>query len=178
MIEVYLGNDLGNLSESDCKAIKEAMDGKSYYNFVVGWSNFAGNCQLLVKTSYPQAEPEDVKNMFLSIMAVQLARKMLMKKVYLIYEGDEHLSKDSMVLMGIFNNVEDLKKGARQLITDRLNDNFHRCECDEETCSEEDAKSNFIDHSMKELMEDYQTHEGSVLFQICEADINEIGEVS
>ena len=69
MIEVYLGNELGNLTEQDCKAIKSKMDGKSYYGFNVSWSNCAGNCQLIVKTDHPKATKDDVRKMFLGVLA-------------------------------------------------------------------------------------------------------------
>jgi hypothetical protein len=69
MIEVYLGNELGNLCEQDCKAIKSKMDGKSYYGFNVSWSNCAGNCQLIVKTDHPKATKDDVRKMFLGVLA-------------------------------------------------------------------------------------------------------------
>lgn len=66
MIEVYLGNELGNLCEQDCKSIKRVMEGATYYNFEISWSNYAGNCQLIVKTDYPEANEAEVKRMFVS----------------------------------------------------------------------------------------------------------------
>lgn len=74
MKEIYLGNELGNLTEQDCKAIKEIMDGKSYYCFEVSWSNYAGNCQLIVKTAKPNAEKEAVRTLFLHCLASEFAR--------------------------------------------------------------------------------------------------------
>jgi hypothetical protein len=41
------------------------MEGSTYYSFEVSWSNFAGNCQLIVKTDYPDADEAEVKRMFI-----------------------------------------------------------------------------------------------------------------
>lgn len=60
----YVFTELGYFDERTCKAIKEEMDGKTYMNFNVGWSNCAGNCTLIVETDYDDAEAE-IKNMFL-----------------------------------------------------------------------------------------------------------------
>lgn len=68
-MEIYLGNELGNLTAQDCTAIKEMTDGKSYYQFKVSWSNYAGNCQLIVSTDYPNAREDEVRSMFLSVLA-------------------------------------------------------------------------------------------------------------
>lgn len=38
MEELYF-DKLGNFSEKDCKNIKKMMDGSTFYNYVVGWSN-------------------------------------------------------------------------------------------------------------------------------------------
>lgn len=63
-MEIYLGNELGNLCEQDCQMVKEIMDGKTYYQFKVSWSNYAGNCQLIAETDYDCTEDE-AKGMFL-----------------------------------------------------------------------------------------------------------------
>lgn len=41
------------------------------------------------------------------------------KKVYLLYEGDEWLSTDSLVLMGIFTSKQAFKFNAEKLIRQR-----------------------------------------------------------
>ncbi|MBR1526678.1 MAG: hypothetical protein IJ640_08470 [Prevotella sp.] len=99
------------------------------------------------------------------------------KKVYLIYEGDKHLSKNSLVLMGVFDSKANLMNGANELITKRINDNWDGI-YNENTHTEEEAKFDFIWEQTKVLMEDYQTHDGKVLFYICEASLNVIEEVS
>lgn len=72
-MEVYLGDDLGNMTERDCQTVKKLMDGKSFYRFDVSWSNYAGNCQLIVKTCYKGANPLEVKKMFLSVYFTEAA---------------------------------------------------------------------------------------------------------
>lgn len=49
MKEVVL-TDLGFFTVKDCENIKKIMDGKTYMNFRVAWSNHAGNCTLIVRT--------------------------------------------------------------------------------------------------------------------------------
>ena len=73
-MEVYLGNEFGNLVQQDCVAIKEIMDGESYYRFNVSWSNYAGNCRLIVKTDYPEANEDEIRKMFLHVLACKTAR--------------------------------------------------------------------------------------------------------
>lgn len=84
-MEIYLGNELGNLSVQDCMAIKELMDGKSYYQFKVSWSNYACNCQLIVKTDYPRAEKEAVRTMFLHVLASETSQTLFAKKMLEVY---------------------------------------------------------------------------------------------
>ena len=80
MKEVFF-NDLGNLSERDCKAIRDIMDGVSYYKFEVSWSNVNGNCRLIVKTDYPKATDEEVKNMFMHVLSCKAAGLAHQKKI-------------------------------------------------------------------------------------------------
>lgn len=61
----YTFEELGYFCESDCKAIKETMDGYSYMNFNVSWSNQAGNCILSVSTDY-EDEAQNIKNFFIA----------------------------------------------------------------------------------------------------------------
>ena len=52
MKQEYVFTELGHFTESSMKKLKEKMDGKSYMNFEVAWSNYAGNCTLFVGTDY------------------------------------------------------------------------------------------------------------------------------
>ena len=60
----YAFTELGYFLERECEAIKEELDGYSYMHFIVKWSNFAGNCRLIVCTDYEAPEAE-IKNFFL-----------------------------------------------------------------------------------------------------------------
>ena len=60
----YVFTELGFFGERECEAIKEAMQGKTYMNFNVKWSNFAGNCTLIICTDYEDTESK-IKNFFL-----------------------------------------------------------------------------------------------------------------
>lgn len=60
----YIFTELGYFTEGECKAIKENLQGKTYMNFDITWSNRAGNCTLIVKTDYDDTESE-IKNFFL-----------------------------------------------------------------------------------------------------------------
>lgn len=42
-----------------------------------------------------------------------------MATVFLLYEGDEWLSSDSLVLLGVFSSEKKLEKGAKTLIWER-----------------------------------------------------------
>lgn len=60
----YSFSELGFFGEQTLRKIKEKMDGTTYMNFNVRWSNCAGNCNLIVTTDYDAPEQE-VKNFFL-----------------------------------------------------------------------------------------------------------------
>lgn len=98
------------------------------------------------------------------------------KTIYVIQEGDNHLSADSLVIMGFFDDEDKLRDGARQLIRERIDDNFWDYEYDENECSKEDAKNDFIEEQFEALMNEHQTNAGDVLFMITEATLNKIEE--
>lgn len=57
--------NLGFFSERTCKRIKEKLEGQTYMNFHIEWSNMAGNCTLIVSTKSDESE-EDIRNLFLA----------------------------------------------------------------------------------------------------------------
>lgn len=63
-VKEYTFEELGYFAERECKAIKEQLQGYSYMNFDITWSNCAGNCTLIVRTDYEDSEKE-IKNFFL-----------------------------------------------------------------------------------------------------------------
>ena len=60
----YTFEELGYFTERECEAIKEQLQGYSYMNFDIAWSNCAGNCTLIVRTDYEDTEKK-IKNFFL-----------------------------------------------------------------------------------------------------------------
>ena len=64
--------ELGYMSKNQCENIKKVMNGKTYMNFEVIYSNFAGNCILGCKTNYEASESE-IKNFFLASLIGNMA---------------------------------------------------------------------------------------------------------
>ena len=61
----YTMEQLGYFTEDECIAIAKVMDGKTYMDFKVLYSNMAGNCTLIVRTDY-DATKEEVTNFFIA----------------------------------------------------------------------------------------------------------------
>lgn len=70
----YVFKELGYFLESECQAIKDALQGKTYMNFDISWSNQAGNCTLIVSTDY-EDEPQEIKNFFLNCALSEIYRQ-------------------------------------------------------------------------------------------------------
>lgn len=60
----YIFEELGFFSIKECERIKECLQGKTYMNFDIAWSNNVGNCTLIIKTDYNDTE-EKIKNFFI-----------------------------------------------------------------------------------------------------------------
>lgn len=56
--------ELGYFLPAECEAIKKELEGYSYMNFKIGWSNYCGNCTLIVRTGYETTQ-EELKTFFL-----------------------------------------------------------------------------------------------------------------
>ena len=69
----YTFEELGYFTESDCKKIQEAMNGKTYMNFTVEYSSYAGNCTLIAKTDYDDTA-ESIKAFFLHCLISNLIK--------------------------------------------------------------------------------------------------------
>lgn len=105
-MEIYLGNELGNLCESDCKSIKAIMDGETYYKFSVSWSNYAGNCQLIVKTDYPAESEDEVKRMFIYAYFTKSAGISKLNEIMLDYLRSKQEHPEGVVM---FKDAHDWK---------------------------------------------------------------------
>lgn len=55
--------ELGYFTTKECETIKEHCEGKTFMRFHINWSNWAGNCTLMVSTHY-ECEKEELKNFF------------------------------------------------------------------------------------------------------------------
>lgn len=69
----YVFTELGFFTKDTCERIKAAMDGRTFMNFKVKYSNCAGNCTLIVATDYNDTE-EHIKNFFLYAALTELGR--------------------------------------------------------------------------------------------------------
>ena len=79
------------------------------------------------------------------------------KSVFLLYEGDEWLSNDSMVLMGVFSSEESLKFNAEKLIRQRGDEHLDCAEGQnffdfDETFSKDEKISSVVDDILLELL--------------------------
>lgn len=61
----YAFTELGYFTQQTCEKVKKAMEGRTYMNFKVGYSNCAGNCTLIIATDHEDTE-EHIKNFFLA----------------------------------------------------------------------------------------------------------------
>ena len=69
----YSFTEFGHLSAQDCEALATALNGKSFMNFQVHYSNWAGNCTLIVEADADDYTEEEVKHMFLHVAFTTLA---------------------------------------------------------------------------------------------------------
>lgn len=68
----YVFTELGYFTKDSCEKIKAAMDGRTFMNFKVEYSNCAGNYTLIICTDYEDTE-ENIKNFFLHCVLEALA---------------------------------------------------------------------------------------------------------
>lgn len=65
----------GYFDEKQCKAIKAKMQGKTFFNFDISYSNQAGNCTLIVRSDNTNDyTPQDLKEMFIYACISELAK--------------------------------------------------------------------------------------------------------
>jgi hypothetical protein len=69
----YVFDELGFFTKDSCERIKKAMDGRTFMNFKISWSDCAGNCTLIVATDYNDTE-EHIKQFFLFAALSELGR--------------------------------------------------------------------------------------------------------
>lgn len=71
MIEVMIGESY--YTERQCKKVKEKLQGKTFFNFDITYSNDAGNCSLIVRSNITGYTPEELKEMFIFCCISELA---------------------------------------------------------------------------------------------------------
>lgn len=91
MEELYF-DKLGNFTEQDCKNIKKMMDGSTFYNYNVGWSNWAGNCALIVKADCSAEDKERAKGM-LVYSAIGKGAAAFSLADFLVRYGNAHIKR-------------------------------------------------------------------------------------
>ena len=69
----YVFDELGYFGKQTCEKIKKAMEGRTFMNFKVGYSNYAGNYTLIICTDYEDTE-ENIKDFFIHCALETLAR--------------------------------------------------------------------------------------------------------
>lgn len=72
----YSFTEFGYLSAQDCEALATALNGKSFMNFKVSYSNYAGNCTLIVAVDTTTAEQyteAEIRSMFMHVAFTTLA---------------------------------------------------------------------------------------------------------
>ena len=65
----------GYFSKEVCEKLKEKLSGKSYMKFQIEYSNCAGNCTLMISTSYPETTEEELQSMFFFVALNALAEE-------------------------------------------------------------------------------------------------------
>lgn len=78
--------ELGYFSEQTCKGLQKVLDGKSFYDLKVKYSNYASNCTLIVRSDHPDATSDEVGKMMVRLALdelSELARKKFMLETYI-----------------------------------------------------------------------------------------------
>ena len=101
--------------------------------------------------------------------------------VWLLYECDEWLSNDSMVLMGIFTTKETLKVNAEKLIRERGNKHVNDAEgmgYDFSDCETRKEKIDSVcDDILLELTSRGSTSGWSTNYSVTEVELNKLEEI-
>lgn len=104
------------------------------------------------------------------------------KSVFLLYEGDEWLSRDSMVLMGVFSSEESLRFNAENLIRQRGDEHLDFVEDQnffdiDETFSKDEKISLVVDDILLELLSRGSTSGWNTNYSYQVAILDELGEI-
>ena len=97
----------------------------------------------------------------------------------LLYEGDEWLSTDSLVLMGVFTERKPLVKAVCKWIRERLDDNFNPDGFDEGALRDNYAgcRNDYGRGLFREWKRNGQTQGEEINIHTQEIELNEYGEI-
>ena len=82
--------ELGYFSDQTCKGLQKVVDGQTFYDLKVSYSNYASNCTLIVRSDHPDATPEEVGRMMIRVAfdeLAEVARKKFILETYIRNEG-------------------------------------------------------------------------------------------
>jgi hypothetical protein len=100
-----------------------------------------------------------------------------MATVFLLFEGDEWLSSDSLILMGVFSSEKKLEKGAKKLIWERRKEHLqYEKDC---ACEGDDIRGmrEICADILNELIRNNQSSCGDIRYQIKEVELDKLEEV-
>lgn len=99
-----------------------------------------------------------------------------MDSVFLLYEGDEWLSRHSMVLMGVFTNQAELKSAARELIEYRADEHLDIAKSNynfDDDATEEDV----VEDILTELFSRGATQGWLTNYSVVKVETNKLEEI-
>lgn len=64
----------GFFNKNECENIKKKMEGRTYFNFEISYSNCAGNCSLILSSKNDNYTPEELKEMFMFACLSELGK--------------------------------------------------------------------------------------------------------
>lgn len=105
---------------------------------------------------------------------------MAQNEVILLYEGDEWLSTDSLVLMGIFTSKESFKANAEKLIRQRAKQHLRDAEdngWEFDGCTTQDKKDAVCEDILTELCSRGSTSGWTTNYTHANATLDELEEI-
>ena len=69
MIETIID---GYFTKTQCERIKAKMQGKTFFNFDISYSNVSGNCKLIIRSKNENYTAEELKEMFIYCCIAEL----------------------------------------------------------------------------------------------------------
>ena len=103
------------------------------------------------------------------------------KTVFLLWEGDEWLSRDSLVLMGVFSMPDTLCHYAEELIRERGDEHLEYAEYDawdfDEDASKKEKINGVVEAIMEELFSNGSTAGWDINYIWQEVELDKLEEI-